>query len=45
MLTSAKLNATGHCWVAELGDYNFTMKYRPEAANKDAMPYRECRWT
>ena len=36
MLTSAKLNATGHRWVAELADYNFTIKYRPGAANKDA---------
>jgi transposase InsO family protein len=36
VLTSAKLNATGHRWVAELADYNFTIKYRPGAANKDA---------
>jgi hypothetical protein len=33
VLTSAKLNATGHRWVAELADYNFTIKYRPGAAN------------
>jgi hypothetical protein len=36
VLTSAKLNATGHRWVAELADYNFTIKYRPGAANRDA---------
>jgi hypothetical protein len=35
VLTSAKLNATGHRWVAEIADYNFTIKYRPGAANKD----------
>lgn len=33
---SAKLNATGHRWVAELSDYRFTIKYRPGAANGDA---------
>ena len=36
VLTKAKLNATGHRGVAELADYNFTIKYRPGAANKDA---------
>ena len=29
VLTSVKLNATGHRWVAELSDFNFTIKYRP----------------
>lgn len=33
---SAKLNATGHRWVAELADYRFTLKYRPGTANRDA---------
>ncbi|KAI3358208.1 hypothetical protein L3Q82_003205 [Scortum barcoo] len=33
---SAKLNATGHRWVAELADYRFTLKYRPGSANRDA---------
>ena len=36
MLTSARLNATGHRWVAELSDFNFTVKYRPGTANRDA---------
>ena len=36
VLTSAKLNATGHRWVAELAGYNFTIKYKPGVANKDA---------
>ena len=36
ILTSAKLNATGHRWVAELADYNFKIKYRPGRNNADA---------
>ena len=35
VLTTAKLNATGHCWVSELADVSFTIKYRPGHANKD----------
>ncbi|KAL7842136.1 hypothetical protein SRHO_G00238250 [Serrasalmus rhombeus] len=33
---SAKLNAAGHRWVAELADYRFTLKYRPGPTNRDA---------
>ena len=36
VLTSARLNATGHRWVAELSDFNFTVKYHPGTANGDA---------
>ena len=36
MTPSAKLNATGHWLVAELADYNFTIKYRPGKSNVDA---------
>ena len=36
MLTSARLNATGHRWVAELSDFNYTVKYRPGTANRVA---------
>ena len=36
VLTSARLNATGHRWVADLSDFNFTIKYRPGTANRDA---------
>ena len=36
ILTTAKLNATGHRWVAELADYNFSIKYRPSRLNTDA---------
>lgn len=33
---TAKLNATGHRWVAELADFNFTIKYCPDRTNGDA---------
>ena len=36
VLTTAKLNATGLRWVAELADYNFQIKYRPGKVNTDA---------
>ena len=45
VLISARLNATGHDWVAELSDFNFTVKYRL-TANRDAdalsrMPFEQ----
>ena len=36
VMTSAKLNATGIRWVAELSNYQFTIKYRPGKTNQDA---------
>ena len=36
VLTTAKLNATGHRWVSELAGFSFTIKYRPGHSNKDA---------
>ncbi|CAI5668147.1 unnamed protein product [Oreochromis niloticus] len=36
VLTTAKLNASGQRWVAELADFNFTIKYRPGKTNADA---------
>ena len=36
VLTSAKLNATGLCWVGELADFNFDIKYRPGKSHVDA---------
>ncbi|KAL5011180.1 hypothetical protein ScPMuIL_011737, partial [Solemya velum] len=36
VLTSAKLDATGHRWLASLSAYNFTIKYRPGKKNSDA---------
>lgn len=36
VLSTAKLNATGHRWVAQLADFNFSIKYRPGQYNADA---------
>ena len=36
VMTTAKLNATGHRWVAALADFNFNIKYRPGHAHHDA---------
>uniref|UniRef100_H3ABA9 ribonuclease H n=1 Tax=Latimeria chalumnae TaxID=7897 RepID=H3ABA9_LATCH len=36
ILTTAKLNATGHHWVSQLADFNFMIKYRPGKSNADA---------
>lgn len=36
ILSSAKLNATGFRWVAELADFHFTIRYRPGKENVDA---------
>ena len=36
VLLTSKLNATSQRWVNELADYNFTIKYRPGTANRDA---------
>ena len=41
--STAKLNATGHRWLAELADFNFTIKYHPgRIATKLLILYREC---
>ena len=34
--TTAKLDATGHRWLASLANYNFEIKYRPGKQNADA---------
>lgn len=36
VLSSAKLDATGHRWLAALGSYNFTLKYKSGKSNNDA---------
>ena len=36
VLSTAKLNATGHRWIAELADFNFKIRYRPGTSNGDA---------
>ena len=36
VLTSAKLDATGHRWLAALGSYDFSLKYKSGKSNGDA---------
>ena len=36
VLTSAKLDATGQCWIANLANYNFKIFYRCGRSNIDA---------
>ena len=36
VLTTAKLDATGHRWLAELSTYNFSVRYRSGRLNIDA---------
>ena len=36
VLSTAKLNATGHRWVSELADFNFKIRYHPGKENGDA---------
>ena len=36
VMSAAKLNATGHRWVAELADSRVKVKYRPGSSHKDA---------
>ena len=36
VLTTAKLDATGHRWLAALSTFNFNIKYRPGKNNADA---------
>ncbi|XP_040195270.1 LOW QUALITY PROTEIN: uncharacterized protein LOC120928229 [Rana temporaria] len=36
ILTTAKLDATGHRWLAALSGFRFSLKYRPGVNNQDA---------
>ena len=44
ILTTAKLDATGHRWVAALAAYNFTLHYRPGKTNIDADALSRIPW-
>ena len=44
VLTSAKLDATGHRWVAELANYTFNIEYRSGKANQDADALSRIPW-
>ena len=44
ILTTAKLDATGHRWVAALAAYNFTLNYRPGKTNIDTDALSRIPW-
>ena len=44
MLTTARLDATGHRWVAALAAYNFTLNYRPGKINIDVDALSRIPW-
>ena len=44
VLTSAKLDATGHRWVAQLANYDFDIVYRSGKANIDADSLSRIPW-
>ena len=44
VLTTAKLDAVSHCWVASLANYNFRLPYRAGKANIDADALSRVSW-
>ena len=44
ILSTAKLDAMGHRWVASLGPYNFTLHYKPGKFNCDADALSRINW-
>ena len=44
ILSTAKLDAMGHRWVASLGPYNFTLHYKPGKLNCDADALSQINW-
>ena len=44
ILTSAKLDACGQRWVAELANYNFNLHYKPGSTNVDADRLSRIEW-
>ena len=44
VLTTAKLDACGHRWVAALANYNFNLFYKPGASNTDADALSRLGW-
>ena len=44
VLTTAKLDAMGHRWVASLSSYDFDIVYRSGASNKDADALSRIEW-
>ena len=44
VLTTAKLDAASHCWVASLANYNFRLHYRSGKSNIDANALSRVSW-
>ena len=44
ILTTARLDATGHRWVAALSNYTFSITYKPGKNNKDADALFRIKW-
>ena len=44
ILSTAKLDAMGHRWVASMGPYNFTLHYKPSKLNNDADTLSRIDW-
>ena len=44
ILSTAKLDAMGHRWVASLGPYNFKLNYKPRKLNTDADSLSRINW-
>ena len=44
ILTTAKLDATGHMWVAALSNYTISITYKPGKNNKDADALSRIKW-
>ena len=44
VLTTAKLDATGHRWVAALSNYTFSISYKPGRNNTDADALSRIQW-
>ena len=44
MLTTAKLDATGHRWVAVLSNYTFSITYKPGKGHVDADALSHIKW-
>ena len=44
ILSTAKLDAMGHRWVASLGPYNFTLYYKPSKLNNDVDALSRINW-
>ena len=44
VLTTAKLDATGHRWVAALSNYTFSIIYKPGKGHHDADPLSRIKW-